>query len=89
MGSLESALLAKNRHLEHKLTMARLEVAESKSLAESATTRRSVRAVAPAMGRSTGYGLVGPASGLLHHCAVLGRGSISRKNPMPARPQAS
>ncbi len=39
VGSFESALLAKNRHLEHKLTMARLDVAESQSTAEAATTK--------------------------------------------------
>ncbi len=39
VGSLESALLAKNRHLEHKLTMARLDVSEAQSTAEAAATR--------------------------------------------------
>jgi len=39
VGSLESALLAKNRHLEHKLTMARLDVAEAQSTAEAASSK--------------------------------------------------
>ncbi|KAG7667197.1 putative Protein CASP [Nannochloris sp. 'desiccata'] len=39
VGSLESALLAKNRHLEHKLTMARLNVAEAQSTAEAALSK--------------------------------------------------
>jgi homeobox protein cut-like len=37
--SLESALLAKNRTLEHGLTMARLEVAEAKTMLESTSSR--------------------------------------------------
>ena len=39
VGTLESALLAKNRHLEHKLTMARLDVAEAQGAAETAAAR--------------------------------------------------
>lgn len=37
VGSLETALLAKNRHLEHKLTMAHLEAAEARTAAEAAS----------------------------------------------------
>jgi homeobox protein cut-like len=39
IGSLESALLAKNRHLEHKLTMSRLDMAEAQSTAEAAVSK--------------------------------------------------
>jgi homeobox protein cut-like len=39
IGSLETALLAKNRHLEHTLTMARLEAADARSAAETASSR--------------------------------------------------
>ena len=41
VGSLESALLAKNRHLEHKLTMARLDVAEAQGAAATAAGKLS------------------------------------------------
>jgi len=38
VGSLEKALLLKNRHLEHTLTMARLEAAEARTAAAAATS---------------------------------------------------
>ena len=39
VGSVEAALLAKSRHLEHKLTMARLEVAEARGEAEGTAAK--------------------------------------------------